>query len=181
MAHAEQSVATRPPLRLFFALWPDAATRAALASWSRTIQPLSGGRATRAETLHLTLAFLGATDAARLPALEAAAARIRTRPFVLALDEAGLWSANRIVWAGASSIGPALGELVADLRAALTEAAVHFDPKPFVPHITLIRKARPGFALPRFEPIRWPVHEFVLVRSTLGPTGSDYSVQACWG
>ncbi len=181
MAPREQPVAAPPPLRLFFALWPDAATRAALSSWSRTIQPLTGGRATRAETLHLTLAFLGATDAARVPVIEAAAAGIRTAPFVCALDEVGFWRANRIVWAGASSIAPALDELVADLRGALAEAAVHFDPKPFVPHITLIRKARLGFTPPRFEPIRWSVREFALVRSALGPTGSDYSVQARWG
>ena len=41
--------------RLFYALWPDAAARAALAAWQASL----GGAPTRPDKLHLTLAFLG--------------------------------------------------------------------------------------------------------------------------
>ena len=174
----------RPPapakLRLFFALWPDDATRTALAEWSRKIHRASGGRETRPETLHLTLAFLGEFDAARVRELEAAAARVRIERFVVAFDEAGYWKHNRIVWAGASRSPPELETLVAELRAALAQARVAYDPKPFVPHITLIRKARREFTLPQFEPIRWPITDFALVRSVLGSGGSEYFIQARW-
>jgi 2'-5' RNA ligase len=173
--------AAAKPLRLFFALWPDDATRAALAEWCRRIHRVTDGRATRAEKIHQTLVFLGNCEPARLGELEAAAGGVRPRRFELVLDRAGLWKDKRIAWAGASAVPPELDHLVADLRGALAEAGFAFDPKPFVPHITLVRKARPGAALPALEPIRWRVTEFVLVRSVPGPEGSDYAIEGRWG
>jgi 2'-5' RNA ligase len=70
--------------------------------------------------------------------------------------------------------------LVADLRAALLNARFPFDPKPFVPHLTLVRKARAGGALPALEPVRWSVRDFVLVRSLPAADGSEYVIQARW-
>jgi 2'-5' RNA ligase len=169
------------PLRLFFALWPDAAVRAALERWSAAIHRAAGGRATRGDAIHLTLAFLGATAAERLDELKAAAGRVRVAPFELVLDEPGFWKHNRIAWAGASRMPPALDALVGELRAVLAAAGFPFDPKPFVPHLTLVRKARPGFALPAVEPVCWRVDGFVLARSVTRPAGSDYLVEARWG
>ena len=174
------SDAAAKPLRLFFALWPDDATRLALAEWCRRIHRVTKGRPTRAETIHQTLAFLGDCEPARLAELEAAAGRVPLRRFELVLDRAGLWNHNRIAWAGASTVPPELDALVAELRAALAEARFAIDHKRFVPHITLVRKARPGAALPALEPIRWPVTGFVLVRSVLRPDGSDYAIQRRW-
>jgi 2'-5' RNA ligase len=172
--------AAAPPLRLFFALWPDDATRAALAEWCRRIHRATDGRPTRAETIHQTLAFLGDCRPERLAEVEAAAGRVPPRRFELVLDRAGLWKHNRIAWAGASVVPAELEALVAELRAALAAARLEFDPKPFAPHLTLVRKARPGAALPALEPIRWPVTGFVLVRSVLRPDGSDYAIQRTW-
>jgi RNA 2',3'-cyclic 3'-phosphodiesterase len=169
------------PFRLFFALWPDDTVRAALAAASAAIHRVAGGRATRAESIHLTLAFLGDCDAGRLDALKATAARVRVRPFELVLDERGFWKHNRIAWVGATEAPAALDALVDGLRTALADAAFAFDPKPFVPHVTLVRKARLGFALPALDAIRWQVDGFVLVRSVIRPAGSDYLVESRWG
>lgn len=169
------------PQRLFFALWPDAATRARLADWTRSIHRASGGRAMRPQNVHLTLAFLGSTPAVALPGLIAAAGRIAPRAFTLRVDEPGYWPHNQIAWAGVREIPPELAALVGDLRAELVAASVAFDPKPFVAHITLVRKARPGFKLPPLEPIEWPVRDFVLVRSVTGAHGSAYEVAQRWG
>jgi 2'-5' RNA ligase len=174
------SGAAAKPLRLFFALWPDDATRAALAEWCRCIHGVTGGRLTRADSIHQTLAFLGDCGPGRLAEAEAAADRVDPRRFDLVLDRAGLWNHNRIAWAGASVVPPELAALVVELRAALAEARFALDPKPFVPHITLVRKARHGGALPSLAPIRWPVDGFVLVRSELRADGSDYAIQARW-
>ena len=168
------------PQRLFFALWPDASTRARLADWTRSIHRESGGRAMRPENVHLTLAFLGSTPADAWPALTAAAGRVAPRAFSLRVDEPGYWRHNQIAWAGVREVPPELTALVSDLRAALVAAHVAFDPKPFVAHITLLRKARPGFRMPRLEPIEWPVRDFVLVRSATGPDGSRYEVAQRW-
>ena len=168
-------------MRLFFALWPDDATRGALAARLRTLHGLCGGRPTRPEAVHLTLAFLGDTDAARLEALLAAAASVPLRPFILTLDQAGFWTHNKIAWVGATRSPPELDDLVTALRRTLAENAFPFDPKPFVAHITLVRKGRPGFQLPAFAPLQWPVREFVLVRSVPTAAGSDYSICGRWG
>jgi 2'-5' RNA ligase len=178
--------AAPPRLRLFFALWPDDATRAGLAERARALHHAAGGRATRPRSIHLTLAFLGNCDPARLDEVQRAASRVRVRSFELVLDAAGLWHQNRIAWVGARVVPPELAVLVADLRDALEHARVVFDPKPFVPHVTLVRKARPNARLPAIEPIGWPVSEFVLVRSVprsqeTEPQGSDYLIAARWG
>lgn len=169
------------PLRLFFALWPDDAVRAALARWSLAIQRIAGGRVTRTESIHLTVAFLGAIEPARLEELKAVAASVAVSPFELVLDAAGCWKHNRIAWAGATAAPPALEALVSDLRAALAGAGFRFDPKPFVSHLTLVRKARPGFTLPALERVPWRVTGFVLVRSVMQTAGSVYRVESRWG
>jgi 2'-5' RNA ligase len=176
--HAGRPVA---PLRLFFALWPDDATRARLADWTQAMHRASGGRMMQPENVHLTLAFLGSTDAALLPSIVAAASRVAPRRFTLHIDEPGYWQHNQIAWAGVREAPLALDALVLDLRAALVEAKLAFDPKPFVAHLTLVRKARPGFKLPPLEPIEWSVQDFVLVRSATGADGSTYDVTQRWG
>lgn len=179
MDHAGRPVAAEA-LRLFFALWPDAATRERLADWTRAIHRASGGRAMRPENVHLTLAFLGSTPSATLPAITAAARQVAPRVFTLRIDEPGYWRHNQIAWAGVKAPPPELDALVGDLRAALVAARIAFDPKAFVAHITLVRKAQPGFKLPHLAPIDWPVREFVLVRSATGPEGSTYEVEERW-
>jgi 2'-5' RNA ligase len=94
-------------MRLFFALWPDAAVRAQLARWSALCHASSGGRPTRPQNLHATLAFLGEVAPARLPALSALAAQSVAPPFELALDHVGYWRRHRIVYAGTRQSPPA--------------------------------------------------------------------------
>jgi len=62
---------------MFFALWPDDAVRAQLAHWSRELHAVCGGRPTRVENLHLTLAFLGGVEDARAAEVERAGERGR--------------------------------------------------------------------------------------------------------
>jgi len=168
-------------LRLFFALWPPLGAAEALRAWARRVRRKTGGSAVRARNIHLTLAFLGGTDSTALSAIAAAAARVAPRDFTLTVDEPGYWRHNQIAWAGVRSVPAALDDLVAELRAALVAAEIAFDAKPFVPHITLVRKARPGFNLPPLAPIDWPVRAFVLVRSVTGTEGSTYEVARRWG
>ena len=57
------------PARLFFALWPSAELRRRLHALALRYQRLHGGRAMRAETLHLTLLFLGEVPRAQIASL----------------------------------------------------------------------------------------------------------------
>lgn len=162
-------------MRLFFAAWPPPGAAAALALWAARAQRETGGRATRAETVHLTLAFLGEVEDARVPAAAGAAREVRAPAHALPIDEARYWEHNRIVWVGPREIPAALGTLASDLRAALLRAGFALEKRPFQAHITLVRKARAPRALPPLPALDWPVAEFVLVRSELSNEGSQYA------
>ena len=152
-------------MRLFFALWPARDLQAKLAAWGKQAAGRRG-RSMRQENLHLTLAFLGDTEAALLPQLIALAEGVRFPPFRLPLDRVGYWKHNRIVWCGAGEEPPALTALVGDLRARLDAAGMRYDPKPFVSHVTLVRDASGLPAAPAWVPLVWEARDFALVGST---------------
>lgn len=168
-------------MRLFFALAPPAAARAALGAWQRAAGG-PGWRWAEPEGLHLTLAFLGEVPGGDRDRLEALGAEVaaRHRPFELTgagLGQFPLAGAARILWLGVGPSGP-LDALAADLRGTLRQAGVAFDPKPFTPHLTLARRSgvaspRPAAPPPAF---RWPVEALGLLRSDQG----RYRAAASW-
>ena len=162
------------PLRLFFALWPPDDLQAQLAAWAG--KAAGKGRAMRRENIHLTLAFLGATDAALLPVITERAHTVRFAPLRLKLDRVVYWKHNHIVWCGPDEEPPALAAMVVDLRARLEDAAIRFDPKPFVSHVTLVRKSSGLAGAPRWKPLVWDVRDFALVRSVPVDGGVRYEV-----
>jgi RNA 2',3'-cyclic 3'-phosphodiesterase len=165
--------------RCFFALWPAAAVRDALAQWTQGARKECGGRATAAEKIHLTLAFLGNVERSRIDELRAAAAVIAGERFTLALDQAGYWRHNRIVWAGATEVPPALTMLVSALGERVKGLGYRLEERPYAAHITLLRNARRG-ASPALPLLRWAADEFTLVESKLGERGSRYVIVDRW-
>lgn len=161
-------------VRLFFALWPDGALQGGLAGWAR--QAAGKARPMQRENIHLTLAFLGATDAALLPLLCECARRVRFAPFGFMLDRVGYWKHNRLIWCGPEEEPQALAALVAELRAALDQAGIRYDPRTFVSHVTLLRKSSGLAAAPRWAPLAWDVRDFALVRSVAAEGGVSYQV-----
>jgi 2'-5' RNA ligase len=166
-------------VRLFFALWPDEEVRARLARWSRELRAFCGGRRVPTQRLHMTLAFLGSVEEERVGEVERAAGQVAPRTISLALDQAGYWKHNRIVWAGASAPSPELEALVLEVRDALGRSRIGFDPKPFAAHVTLLRDARAPQAMPELEPITWEVEGFALLRSQQ-PGGGGYEMLSSW-
>ena len=158
-------------MRLFFALWPPPETARALGEWARAVQRDAGGRATRDETIHLTLAFLGEADPAKA---KIAAARVQSAAFDFPLDVAGYWPHNRIVWVGPQEIPAPLSHLVQQLHPALAEQSFVLEKRPFAAHLTLLRKAGKPTSLPELPAVLWPADEFLLVRSSTSPHGSRY-------
>ena len=165
-------------VRLFFALWPESAVRKQLGAWQKKLQQGVNSNAPRPWTLHLTLAFLGATPIAQLDAAKDAAAGARGNQFDLLLDVAGFWPHNQIAWVGTSTPPPTLQELHSNLSTRLADAGVKFDAKAFHPHVSLLRGVRnPKPEWPQATVI-WPVRDFVLVESTSGKFGSRYEIVA---
>jgi 2'-5' RNA ligase len=165
--------------RVFFALWPNDAVRHELAHRGERMHRLLGGKPTRAESIHMTLLFLGDVPAARIEALQGVGDRIVFEPFALEVNEAGCWKHNKVAWIAPSQMPPALMRLVAGLQSAAASEGFAFDRRPFAPHITVVRKSH-CVPLPALAPVTWPVADFVLVRSELNSEGSRYNVIGRW-
>lgn len=163
--------------RLFFALWPDDATRAALAAAARGVV-LRDGRRTPDDNLHLTLHFLGEVADARLPDLLAAAVAITAAPVALELTQVGWWRRSRVAWLGMPAAPTALLDLVAAVRAASAAAGWEGDLRDFNAHVTVARQVRrpPGVAAPFRVP--WMTDSFALMASRGGAAGVRYEVLA---
>jgi len=131
---------------------------------------------TRAETVHLTLAFMGEVEAARIESLLNSARATVGEAHSLSIEQARYWRHNRIVWVGPNEIPAPLAALAAELRSHLMGEGFALEQRAFAAHITLIRKARAPRALPDLPAITWPVEEFALVRSQLSNDGSSYEV-----
>jgi 2'-5' RNA ligase len=158
-------------MRIFFAVWPPSETARALAQWARDAQRHTGGRTTSEEKIHLTLVFLGETDAQKAIT---AARRVTATPHALPIEQARYWRENHIVWAGPRAPPPPLQALFDRLSMELYREEFILERRPFAAHVTLIRKARAAKSLPPLPAVDWPVREFLLVRSSLSSKGSTY-------
>ena len=166
--------------RVFFAAWPAPEVQHALHEVARQAQRECGGRAIVARNVHLTLAFLGNIERARLPQLDAAAAGISGSPCELVIDRVEYWRHNRILWAGVERCPDPLQALVASLSTALRALGFKLDDRPYVPHVTLLRNARRAPAGSGVPVIAWPVRDFALVESVQRGRERVYDVLRRW-
>lgn len=161
-------------MRLFIAIrLSDALCRAVASVQEEFRRGGVRGNYTRAENLHLTLAFIGEyADADRV--LEVLAA-VPFQPFALRLR--GLGAFGDLWWVGLEDSEP-LAAYVRRLRHALAAADIPFDRKRFSPHITLVRRAvcgrqgLPGAAVPEAG---MTVDHIALMRSDRGRDGMIYT------
>jgi 2'-5' RNA ligase len=160
--------------RAFFALWPDAPAAEALERHAIRLSREVDGRCMRPETLHLTLAFLGDLPEARLASLVAAPPPAFVPAFPLCLDRVGVWPHNGIGWAAPTVPPSPLLEFQRSLAGWLRERGFDPDPRPFRPHVTLVRHAARSREGVGIAPVEWTARAFVLVRSLRGPTGAAY-------
>lgn len=161
--------------RLFFALWPDEAIRAAIVR-RRALLGEAGPRRVPDHNLHLTLLFLGDRPAAEVHDILQAAAGVHLSPVTLTLDRFGWFPRAGVVWLGGEA--PAgLAACRRSLADAMRALDVPVDDRPFRPHVTLFRKVRQRPRLPCVPPLDWPVRRFALVQSR---PGRPYRFLASW-
>jgi 2'-5' RNA ligase len=163
--------------RVFFALWPDDATRTAISRATREAVRACGGRPIAKERLHLTVWFLGELTASRL-ALARSVAPVRVGAFDLTLDAIGVWPESRILWLAPLAPPEALAELEARLGDGLDERGFLAEERIYRPHVTLARRARPIEAA--VEPVRWRVEDLALVESLQDGRNVHYEVLERW-
>lgn len=149
---------------------------------SNLVRPLRAaiaGRFTPRENRHITLAFLGDTPASSLPDIEAAleSAAANAGEIVLKPDRLGKFGRcdDATLWLGLAN-DSGLMNLASDLHEELRAHSIPFDDKPFLPHVTIARRARiPEGNLP---PLPFPSPAYAtritLFKSTLSSGGASY-------
>lgn len=170
-----------PPsfVKVFFALWPDAAERRVLAEWQTPLQRLCGGRAMHGETLHNTLVFIGHIELSRLEALWLAAQEVSAACFGLCFDAARYWGHNHIVYAAPGHVPQQLAQLVNALEQRLTMHRFKFEQRAYKPHVTLLRNAHwSDDPLPEMQPVCWQIQDFALVQAVHQDGLASYRVLA---
>ena len=177
----------------------------ALARWAGQLASVDGGlRAVGAESMHLTLCFLGERSVSEIDAIGAACAGAARAP-VLELSTGGLVgfprARPRVLAAAIEDRSRGLAQLQARLATALVEiGAYRPEPRPFTPHVTLVRArgrgsrsgsrsgsgsgSRSGSREPRpgrghaaqrlLAPVAFTASSFTLFRSVSAPGGSVY-------
>ncbi|GIJ08183.1 RNA 2',3'-cyclic phosphodiesterase [Micromonospora andamanensis] len=196
-------------MRLFTAIYPPAEATVHLnAQVARLRLAAASAAGTNVRivdptTAHLTLAFLGEVEAARLAEVRQAlggavddarggavlGARLAGPP-VLRLGGGGRfgWGRSTVLWVDVRGDVSRLMALAGVVRTGLAAAGLPVDEKPFRPHLTI---ARPGDRLPHTDIEAdlatlddylgppWPAEELVLVHSQPGPP-SRYHHLAAW-
>ena len=159
--------------RLFFALWPDESTRAAIARWQQEWDWPSRAGPAKPERLHLTLHFLGDVEVTHLPGLVQAMQAVPFAPFDLQLGKGEVWP-NGVAVLVPTTVPHELGELHAAMSEQLRALSLPVEERPYRPHVTLARRAF-GAVPASNPPLRWRANDgFVLVRSL--PGGAGYQI-----
>lgn len=123
------------------------------------------------DNYHLTLAFLGMREEKQVKQLERILAEAAKghKPQTLAVQGLGFFGnqGNALLYAKLAPC-PTLSALSDTLRRTLAQAGEEFDQKPFVPHITLARKADLTAAnlLAPLPPVSCTVRRLTLYHST---------------
>ena len=170
--------------RLFIALELPEDCREALAAMA---EPIPGVRWLAVDQLHLTLAFLGNTDAETEERLRDRLAALRVPAFSLRLNGVGMFRARRsaVIWAGVKDADDRLLALHGEVIRALAAAHIEMKSASFRPHITLARlKDVPARRLRSFLEANQShefgtasIESFTLFSSVLGSDGADHSVE----
>jgi 2'-5' RNA ligase len=134
-----------PTTRTFIAIeLPDGVRAALRRELAHLASALPAIRWVGAESLHITLAFLGALDDAQLAAAtdateEAARAHRPLRLEIVGLGTFGREWAPRVIWAGVGGQSNRLLALQESVAAALAARGFPREERPFSPHLTLAR------------------------------------------
>ena len=163
--------------RLFFALWPDAVAREALARAIEQCVPRDGARPQRPDQWHVTLQFLGDVADARLPEVRAAGAEAAAAGEACAfdLDRLEHWARPEVLCLSASTVPTGLVATVERLRAGLRSRGFEPDGRAWKAHATLARDVRRAPPSPdAMAPVRFLARRIVLVQSVTDRSGARY-------
>jgi RNA 2',3'-cyclic 3'-phosphodiesterase len=175
-------------MRLFVALdFPDSVRQALRELMEKLRHESRGARWVRPEGMHVTLKFLGETDAKKLAAIGAALAQIHSTSAVeMHFRGLGFFPNERrprVLWCGIEA-SPNLVEIAASVEGALEPLGFARESRAFVAHLTLARFPSPGGhekLLRATEELReydfgsTRESQMYLYQSVLHPSGAEYT------
>ncbi|MFZ0732334.1 MAG: RNA 2',3'-cyclic phosphodiesterase [Candidatus Sulfotelmatobacter sp.] len=186
-------------MRLFIALDIDDAIRERIARFLEGVRNFApDARWVHAESLHVTLKFIGEQPESALPPLKQALSQILVPPSEIHFQGYGFFptaKSARVFWIGMQA-GPELAMLAAAIDEKMPALGIAKEDRPFSPHLTLARgpggsrsprrrddKPNRVFqhlqekldALPSPEFGTMTPREFFLYQSQLSPKGSRYT------
>ena len=178
---------TTSPARLFFAVYPDAATAGTMAAIGEDARARHGlgGSGVRPERLHATVAYLGTFDTLPVElvgAAKVAADRVVSEAVPVRFDTLASFENRRgvypLVLRGCDN-GP-LRTLHHALVESLFATRAIAGAEPFEPHVTLMRSRRllPAEAV---APVGWTARELVLVHSVVGEGRYEFLHRRAFG
>lgn len=159
--------------RLFLALWPEEEVRAQLTAHTRQWRWPAGCARYLPADWHVTLHFIGNVDTTQVEGI-AAGADVPFQPFTLTLDQPQLWPHGLTVLC-TTGVPQPLQALYDRLAQVLRGLGLAVETRPFLPHVTLARRAGAAAPPTACAPVIWWVRSFALVVST-GDRNQRYRV-----
>jgi len=160
--------------RLFFAIVPAREQQQELYKLAKSIRVASGEKITAFDMLHMTLRYIGPVDQETRQCLIKEVSQLQTPPFTLRLNITDYWKKPQVTWIGPDSLDENLAQLVNALENRCQACGVAAETRPYIPHITLLRKSvrHPAEMLP--TEIICPVKQFALIESVSTSEGVKY-------
>jgi len=185
-------------MRLFVALDLDPDIRTRIAQFMDGVRGFApDARWVSAESLHITLKFVGEWPTERLEELKRALAGVRGQPAEITFSGTGFFPAPksaRVFWIGIQA-GPELASLAAAIDTVTSALNIESEKRAFAPHLTLARTGSgrpqrmssdrgnasfkrlqeklPAMPAPAFGTMS--PREFFLYESKLSPKGAQYT------
>lgn len=167
-------------MRCFLGLDLDAKSKLAVEQW-RDKAPPHFSHPVPAANFHITSVFLGQIDNFQLDQLTHAIEKCSFAPFSLRLDKLGYWSKPKILWLGSESVPNEAAELAEGLTSIAKQCKVTVQERPYVPHVTLVRKVNNNAPAPLFPPsIPCSFDTLHLFESVSGKHRVHYPSRAQW-
>jgi 2'-5' RNA ligase len=167
-------------VRVFYALWPGADTRACISEAAGALSLGSAARRVPQENYHLTLAFVGDVSPARLAVLQQIGGDLRLAGCTIRFDAYEYWPKPQVVVAVASEAPLELTELTMQLHNFDGTHRLDRMHRPLRPHVTLARKVAQAPVLQAMSPFYWSARSFSLVSSDTSGAHSVYTVVDTW-
>jgi 2'-5' RNA ligase len=189
-------------MRIFVGIDLDPEVRARIEHFIERVQGFApDARWARAESLHITLKFIGEQTPEQVEAIAESLRRVTGSAFEIRASGHGFFptaKAPRVFWIGIHA-GPQLAELARSVDAVVAKLGIACEDRPYSPHLTVARGgARRASGSPKWRKGDNPntlfaalqkrlagmgeidfgkmtVREFILYQSRLSPGGSKYT------